>query len=174
MNKDDSYYLGKILKTCGSKGHLLAFLDVDTPVKYADLHTVFISVDNDRIPYFIKELELRHNKLAMIGFEDVNTIDEAKIFVGREMYLPANMLPPLRGKEFYYHEITGFSVIDNQHGDIGKVECVLDLPQQSLMQIVFGEKEILIPIVDEIVLKVDRRKKEIHILAPEGLIEIYL
>ena len=65
-------------------------------------------------------------------------------------------------------------MIDNQHGNIGKVEYVLDLPQQSLMQIVFGEKEILIPIVDEIVLKVDRRKKEIHILAPEGLIEIYL
>jgi 16S rRNA processing protein RimM len=38
----------------------------------------------------------------------------------------------------------------------------------------FNEKEILIPLVDEVILKVDRKKKELHIRAPEGLIDIYL
>jgi 16S rRNA processing protein RimM len=109
-----------------------------------------------------------------MGLEDVNSIEDARIFAGREMYLPASMLPPLKGKKFYYHEITGFTVNDEKFGMIGKVESVLDLPQQALMQVKHGEKEILVPMVDEVLLKVDRKKKEIHIRAPEGLIELYI
>ena len=174
MNNDDYYYLGKVLKTSGNKGHLLVFLDVDVPSNYTKISTVFIGIENDRIPYFVRELELKQNKLAMMGLEDVNSIEDAKIFAGREMYLPASMLPTLKGKKFYYHEITGFTVNDEKHGMIGKVESVLDLPQQALMQIRHGEKEILVPMVDEVLLKVDRKKKEIHIRAPEGLIDIYI
>ena len=174
MNKDDFYYLGKILKTYGSKGHLLVYFDVDYTKTYADLKTVFIGIDDDRIPYFIADLELKQNKLASIRFEDVETLEDAKIFPGHEMYLPASMLPQLKGKKFYYHEITGFTVFDEKRGNIGVLSSVLDLPYQSLMQIKNGEKEILIPLVDHILLKVDRKKKELYIRAPEGLIDIYL
>ena len=43
-----------------------------------------------------------------------------------------------------------------------------------LFAITFGEKEILLPISDEIILKVDRKKKTIEVRAPEGLVDIYL
>jgi 16S rRNA processing protein RimM len=90
------------------------------------------------------------------------------------MYLPITGLPPLNDNQFYYHEIIGYRVTDQTHGDIGIIEDVLDLPHQALFQIRFGEKEILIPVVDEIILKIDKRQKLLLIRAPEGLIEIYL
>jgi 16S rRNA processing protein RimM len=174
MNRDDFFYLGKILKTTGSKGHLLVFLDVDDPSRYKKLETVFIGIENDRIPFAISELELKHRNTARILFEDIHSDEEARICVGRELYLPSSMLPLLKGKKFYFHEIKGFTVIDKKHGKIGMVISVLDMPQQALMQIRHGEKEILIPVIDEILVSVDRKKKEIRIQAPEGLIEIYL
>ena len=174
MNKDDFFYLGKILKTYGSKGHLLIFLDVDDPVRYEKIKTVFIGIENDRIPFGIEELELRQKKSARIRFEDVHSAEDAEIFPGRELYLPVTMLPALKGKKFYYHEVIGFTVFDKKHGNIGTITSILDLPQQSLIQVQFGSREILIPLVDKVLLKVDRTKKEVHILAPEGLIEIYL
>jgi 16S rRNA processing protein RimM len=90
------------------------------------------------------------------------------------MYKPIAGLPVLKGKHFYYHEIKGFQVVDQNHGNIGVIDDILELPHQSLFQIRHGEKEILIPIVDEIIQKVDRRKKLLLIEAPAGLIEIYL
>jgi len=51
---------------------------------------------------------------------------------------------------------------------------VLDNHQQALLQVRFGEKEILIPAVDQIMKEIDRKKKIIYIEAPDGLIEIYL
>jgi 16S rRNA processing protein RimM len=104
----------------------------------------------------------------------VNTAEDAAVYTGREMYLPLDSLPPLKGKKFYYHEVKGFTVIDTVHGRIGTLVKVMDLPRQSLLQIAFNDKEILVPLVDEVIVKVDRKKKELHIHAPEGLIDIYL
>jgi 16S rRNA processing protein RimM len=174
MDKDDFFYLGKILKTYGSQGHLLIFLDVDDPVRYKNMETVFIGIENDRIPFSIEELELKQKNSAKIRFEDVHNAGDAEIFTGRELYLPVSMLPPLKGKKFYYHEVIGFTVFDKKYGNIGTITSILDLPQQLLMQIQYGSREILIPLVDKVLLKVDRSKKELHILAPEGLIEIYI
>ena len=174
MNRDDFFYLGKILKTNGSNGHLIVFLDVDDPVRYKNIETVFIGIENDRIPFAIREIELKHRNTARMLFEDIQSDEDAKIYVGRELYLPLSALLPLKGKRFYFHEITGFTVIDKNHGNIGTLASVLDMPRQSLMQIRHGSKEILVPLIDEVLVKVDREKKEIHIRAPEGLIEIYL
>ena len=174
MNKDDFYYLGKILKTYGNNGHVLAYLDVDDPVKYQKMESVYVGIDDDRIPFFIRSVELRLKNQAILLFEDTLTAEDAEIYEGRELYLPVSQLPQLEGNKFYYHEIAGFRVIDKAHGDIGYLKSVMDLPRQSLLQIQFGEKEILVPLTDEILLLVDRIKKELLIDAPEGLIEIYL
>ena len=174
MAKDDFFYLGKILKTHGNKGQVVVLLDVDTPEDYIELESVYLDLHGERIPFFIAGLELKHNRKAVVQFHDFNTIEDAMSLAGLEMYLPMETLPPLSENQFYFHEVIGFSVIDSTHGDIGLVEDIIELPHQSLFQIRHGEKEILVPVVDDIIVRVDRDKKQLLITAPEGLIEIYL
>ena len=174
MNKDDFYYLGKILKTHGNKGQVMVHLDVDDPDIYQKLESVYLDLHGERIPFFIASLELKHNRKAVVKFQDFDNLEDAESLQGLEMYLPITELPALKGNRFYYHEIVGFNVFDEVHGNIGVIDDILELPHQSLFQIRFGEKEILIPVVDEIIQKVDRRKKLLMIAAPPGLIEIYL
>jgi 16S rRNA processing protein RimM len=90
------------------------------------------------------------------------------------LYLPMSFLPPLTGKKFYYHEIKGFNVIDEVSGNIGIIENIIDHSGNALFVIINNGKEILIPITDEIIKKVDRLKKTIEVKTPEGLIEIYI
>ncbi len=174
MNKDDFYYLGKVLKTHGNKGQVMVHLDVDDPEVYHNLESVYLDLHGERIPFFIAGIELKHNRKAVVQFQDFDTIEDAESLQGLEIYLPVASLPILKGNQFYYHEIKGYQVVDLNHGPIGVIHDILELPHQSLFQIQFGEKEILIPIVDEIIHKVDRRKKLLMIEAPAGLIEIYL
>jgi 16S rRNA processing protein RimM len=174
MTKDDFYYLGKILKTHGNKGQVIVHLDVDDPANYLGLESVYLDLHGERIPFFIASLELKHNRKAVIKFHDFETLEDAESLPGLEIYLPIANLPLLKGNQFYYHEIIGFHVIDQKHGDIGIIGEILEMPQQSLFRILFGDKEILVPIVDEVIQKVDRKKKLLMIRAPEGLIEIYL
>jgi len=173
MNKDDFYYLGNITKPFGSKGQVVAYLDVDEPLQYKKLESVYLDLDGEWVPFFIEEIEFQSGSKVLFHFEGVNTSQDAAVYTGRKMYLPLTYLPPLKGKKFYYHEVKGFIVIDKVKGNIGTLVKVIDLPRQCLLQIAFGEKEILVPLLDEIILKVDRKKKELYICAPDGLIDFY-
>jgi len=174
MDREDFFYLGKILKPHGSKGDVLVLFDVDNPENYNGLDVVYLDLHGERVPFFIKNLELKHNQKAAVSFEDFDSPEDVEALIGLEMYLPAGALPKLSGKRFYYHEIKGFRVNDLNHGEIGIVKDILELPHQSLLQIMHRDKEILIPVVDEVIRKVDRRRRIMTIEAPAGLIELYL
>ena len=94
--------------------------------------------------------------------------------VGKSVYLPMEMLPKLSGKQFYFHEIVGFMVVDTEKGELGPISEVLEYPTQAILQVMKGKKEILIPILDQVIQNVDRDKKILTITAPEGLIDMYL
>lgn len=171
--ENDYFYLGKVLRPHGYKGGLKITLDVDDPKAYRDLDILFIEMKTKLIPHFIENIHIENNK-ANVKLQDVDTIEDAERYLNCSLFLPVRMLPALQGNRFYFHEVTGFRVIDEKHGEIGEIERVLDLPNNALFSIRHGEKEILVPIVDDILLYIDRSKKEISIRAPEGLIDIYL
>ncbi|MBP5547269.1 MAG: 16S rRNA processing protein RimM [Bacteroidales bacterium] len=172
MTQEQCYQLGKITKSFGFKGQVIFFLDVDTPEDYASLDAVFVEVKGNLVPYFIKEININGNK-AIVRFEDISA-EQALALVGCNLFLPLEMLPKLTGNKFYYHEIIGWSVIDSEKGDIGTIASVIDYPAQALFQIMKNEKEILVPIIDQVIKKVDREEKTIYIEAPNGLIDLYL
>ena len=76
--------------------------------------------------------------------------------------------------EFYYHEIIGFSVKDVSFGDVGVVSGVNDSNVQPLFEIDRNGTEILIPLIDRFIKKVDKENKVILLEVPNGLIELYL
>ena len=80
----------------------------------------------------------------------------------------------LGSKKFYFHEIVGFKVVDTAKGELGPITEVLEYPTQAILQVMKGKKEILIPILDQVIQSVDRNKKILTITAPEGLIDMYL
>ena len=174
MEKKDFYFLGKITKTSGYQGNLMFFFDVDDIRVYQNLEAVIIELDEELIPFAIESIAFKNNQPAFVSIVDIHSEKEATPLVGCDLYLPLKFLPPLKGTKFYYHELTGFSVIDAKMGNIGILESVLDQGPQAIFQIMNNKKEILIPITDEIVKKVDRQKKRILVDAPEGLIDIYL
>lgn len=174
MDKSELFELGKVLKTFGSRGEVVVFLDVDNPEKYRKLDSVFILFNHSLIPFFIEKLQLKPKNQAVVKFHDIDHPDDAAMFAGCSLFLPLSNLPKLSGNRFYYHEVVGFEVIDKSKGPVGKVRRILELPHQAMFEIEFGDKEILVPLVDEIIVKVDRKLKQLLIDAPEGLIDMYL
>ncbi len=174
MEKKEFYYLGKILKTFGNKGQLMVHLEVDEPEKYLNIESVYLDIYGERIPFFITAVELKSKNSAVFSFADVDSSDVAEEYIGKEMFLPLSSLPQLTGKQFYFHEVEGYTVVDKHFGELGTLLTILDIHHQALFQIKSGEKEVLIPVVDEVIINIDREKKVLTIEAPEGLIDIYL
>lgn len=172
MDIKDCFYLGKVTKPWGVKGQMVLFLDVDDPEEYLDLDSAFVEVKGQLVPHFFHIDSLNGNK-AVVTFEELSPA-EAQSLAGRDLYLPLSVLPKLEGNKFYFHEVTGFKVVDSEKGDIGVLEQVIDYPAQPLFQVMKNGVEILIPIIDEVIDKVDREQKTLFITAPKGLIDLYL
>lgn len=174
MKKDDCFLVGRFIKTHGFKGELNIKLDVDYPEEYSEMESTFVEINKELVPFFFESFRLKQNGIATVKVEGVTSDVDAQKLVRKNLYLPLDLLPQLTGNKFYYHEIKGFKALDTEAGIIGTIEGVLDGNAQDIFQINNGKKEILIPIVDEFIISVDREKKEILINAPEGLIEFYL
>jgi 16S rRNA processing protein RimM len=173
MNIDDCFQLGFIVKTHGVKGQVVAFFDVDYPEDYEDLESVFLEQGGRLVPFFIETMESQPKGRYIIRFEDIKTIEQAEKLRNTPLYLPLDELPELEEDQFYFHEVIGYQVVDVNHGELGTVKEFYDLPQQQLMAMNYMDQEMLIPVMDEILLRADHTAKVLHISLPEGLLEIY-
>ena len=174
MQKEDCFYLGKIVKKYSFKGEVLAKLDTDQPELYANLDAVFVAVKNSFLPFFIESAQLHKSDLLRLKFEEVNTEEDADYLIKSELYLPLDLLPKLEGNKFYFHEIIDFKVVDENFGEVGRIIRINDSTAQALFVIDREGLEILIPMNDEFIKKVDRANKTIHVATPEGLIDLYI
>jgi len=173
MDKKDFYYLGKITKLFGYKGEVIFYFDVDDVTEYRNLDAVFIDVNGALIPFLIEKLRLHQGSTAVVRIQDVEDIEAAQRLINAELYLPLSTLPKLDGKKFYFHEIIGYTVVDAEAGVVGVVEEVNDQSAQALLVIKEGYREVLFPIVDELIDRLDRKEKKIYVRFPEGLLDLY-
>ncbi|WP_298898382.1 ribosome maturation factor RimM [uncultured Psychroserpens sp.] len=174
MQKKDCFFLGKIVKKYSFKGELLVKLDTDEPNLYEHMDSVFVDLRNNLVPFFIESSQLHKSELLRIKFEDVDTEEDADALIKSDLYLPLEFLPKLDGDKFYFHEIIGFKVEDKSFGHVGIIKSVNDSTAQSLFEIDRNGIEILIPMNDEFITKVDKNSKTIYVETPEGLIDLYL
>ena len=174
MRKEDCFYLGKIAKKFSFKGEVLLYLDTDEPELYENMESVFVEFNKNLVPFFIENSSLHKNDFLRVQFEDVDSEEEADSILNCDVYLPLNMLPKLSGNKFYFHEVIGFEIEDKRVGIFGKIVSINDSSAQPLFEVLNGEVEILIPMIDQFLVKIDRENKKVIMDLPEGLVEMYL
>lgn len=173
MTKEECFYLGRVAKTHGIKGEITIKLDVDDPSAYHGMKYFFLEINKVLTPFFVEKITDSGDKF-FVSIQDVKTVEAASALTGKSVYLPLELLPKLSGKQFYYHEVKGFMLIDTEKGELGPINDIIEYPTQAIIQVQKDGKEILIPILEHVIQKVDRKAKKLYVTAPEGLIEMYL
>ncbi len=174
MQKKDCFYLGKIARKHSFKGEVVIALDTDEPELYQNMDAIFVDMSNNLLPFFIEKSLLQKGNKLRVKFEDINSEAEAEAILKHDVYLPLNLLPKLEGNKFYYHEVIGFIMNDINYGEVGEIVGINDSTAQPLFEVKKGEIELLIPMIDNFIQKVDRKNKAIVVETPEGLIDMYL
>lgn len=174
MTKEQCFYLGKVAKKFSFKGELLIYLDTDDISSCKELESVFVDFNNTLVPFFIEASSIHKNQFMRVKFEDVDNEEQANELLNKEVYLPLELLPELNDNQFYYHEIIGFEVVDKHHGSIGVIKNINDSSIQPLLEIEFNSKEILIPLQDAFIDRIDKLNKKFYVNTPNGLVDLYL
>lgn len=173
MHKKDCFYLGKIVGKFSFKGEVLIKLDTDNPEDFLEEESVFVEIHKNLIPFFIEKSNLQKGLLLRVKFEDIDAEEEAEELIDAEVYLPLSRLPKLEEDQFYYHEVIGFKMVDKNQGELGRLKSVNDTTPQHLFIIDYKGKEVLVPITDAFIEKIDKANQTIYLDLPDGLVELY-
>ena len=174
MRVEDCFYIGTVVSKYSFKGEVLLKLDTDEPELYYSIDTLFLDQNKALVPYFVDKSSMHKPGLLRLKLEDVVSEEDANLIVKSKAYLPLSELPALTGNKFYYHEVIGFTVKDKALGDIGVISNVNEQTAQATLEIDIKGKKALIPIVDDIILSVNRAEKILYVNTPPGLIDLYI
>lgn len=173
MEKNQFSYVGKIVKTFGYKGELMAHIEDSFCKKIEKTEFVFVDIQHERVPFFIVSAENQNKNIFLIRLEDIDDQETAQQFSGSGLYI-YEPIKNKKAKNTELKDLVGFEVVDHKFGIVGKIEQILELPQQFIMQIFKDKKEILIPFNEDIVKDIDAKHQTINIKAPDGLIDFYM
>lgn len=114
----------------------------------------------------------QHKQFDLLTFEEVGSLNEAEQLKESILKVEKEHLGSLDEGEFYFHEIIGCEVYDEEDKLIGQIKEVLT-PGANDVWVVGrkGKKDALIPYIPSVVKTVDISSKKVHIEVMEGLID---
>ncbi len=164
--------IGKLSTTHGVKGHLVLFHELSQPKEMLPWPALMLEVNtNSFIPYFIEEIKLNGDEGAMIKFEGVNTIEDAKFFTGCNVYAsPLVKVKSLKVNEWL--ALIGYSVLHEQKL-VGLINDFINNNGQELFSVATENGDLYIPVHDTFIKQVLPQKKQIVVQLPEGYLDTF-
>lgn len=174
MKINECVCIGFIASAKGYEGKIKVILKNDFRNSITNKQFVFVEINKKPVPFFIEEiLPDGHNSLT-VKLEDINSVTQANELNSFSLYLPANKVRKKKSDKHEYKIFIGYDVYCTSAGSLGKITDIIIMPQQYMAKIFYKNKEILIPLNENIIKKVDDKNKIISLELPSGLLELYL
>jgi 16S rRNA processing protein RimM len=164
--------IGKLVATFGVKGEVVLQHHLGKKTSLKDLETIFVEVKKDELlPYFLEATRIKSDDELFLKIEGIDTKEQAQKIMQKQLWLTQNDFDKYAAKSAPI-TLLGFHVI-NEGEDLGEILEVIEQPHQVLCRIDLNGKEALIPVHEGSLLKIDKKKKLLHVELPEGLLDIY-
>ena len=111
-----------------------------------------------------------HKNLVLIKFTDLDDPSLAQGLIGSKLEVPMYDIPDLPQGFYYHFQIHGLAVVDKQIGSIGQVVDILNTGSNDVYVVDYSGKEVLIPAIKNVILKVDIENHLITVDLPDGLL----
>lgn len=167
------FKIGKLVAVHGLKGELLFKHELGKKTSLKGLQAIFIEEKkNSFLPWFIETTKIKTEEEIYLKLEGINTREAAIKLTQKEIWLPEADFKKFAAKTAPAG-LLGYSII-NKNEPLGKILELIKQPHQLLCRLDIKGKEVLIPLHEESLQKVDHKKKEVLVTLPDGLLEIYL
>jgi 16S rRNA processing protein RimM len=163
--------LGRISKVSGFEGAVTVKLERIFSGELPHTGPVFLEIEGRPVPFFIEDSDYPGADLIRFKFSGYDTPEAVSRFVGCRVFLTGPGAPAEKDEDLYL--LTGFAVISGKGEGMGTITGIIENPAQLLLSITTpGKKELLVPFHEDLILKIDRKKRIIKMEIPDGLTEI--
>ena len=165
--------VGKIVNTHSLKGEVKVISSTDfEEERFKKGSKLLITRGNQLIREVVVESYRNHKNFLLVKFEEIDSVEEAEKLKNLQIKIDSDEVGELEENEFYFHEIIGCQVFDENDKNLGEIIDILT-PGANDVWVIKGEngKEILIPYIEDVVKQIDITNKKVNIEVMEGLID---
>ncbi|MBC7947646.1 MAG: 16S rRNA processing protein RimM [Chitinophagaceae bacterium] len=167
------FKIGKLVTVVGLKGELLLKHTLGKRSSLKGLQAIFIEDKKDSfIPWFVVDTKIKSPEETYILLDGIDSREAAAKLAQREVWLTEPDFKSFASKSAPV-SLLGYAII-NGKDPLGNILEVIEQPHQILCRLDIGGKEVLIPLHESSLEKIDHKKKQVHVTLPDGLLEIYL
>lgn len=167
------FNIGKIAAVHGLTGELLLLHELGKKTSLKGLQAIFIEEKKGSfIPWFIESTKIKNEEEIYIRLEGISTREAAQNLVQKRIWFTEADYKKFASKSSPAN-LLGYHIINNKE-IIGEILEVIEQPHQLICRLQIKGKEVLIPLHEDSLQKVDHRKKEVRVELPEGLLDVYL
>ena len=172
-SKDDLVVVGRVRRPTGIKGAVLVEVYSGIPNRFVVGDVVIAN----GIGYEVVDTG-KSGGSAKLTFDGIDSIDKASILRDAELSVPAESLPENPPGVYYHYEIIGISVVTVDGQELGALTEILETGSNDVFIIrpkntAQDEKkspEILVPVLDGVIVKVDQEARVMTIDLPDGIL----
>lgn len=165
--------IGKLVSVFGLKGELILHHHLGKKTSLKDLELIFLEEKKgEMLPHFIEKTKIKNESEIYLKLEGTDSKEKARTMLQKEVWLREEDFSRYAGKSAPI-SLVGFRIIDNGK-DLGEVIEVMEQPHQTICRLEIDGREVLIPITEGFLRQIDRKNRQVKVVLPEGLLEIYL
>jgi len=162
--------IGDIVGTHGLRGDLRIRLKSGDPDLLLTMKTICLRLPTGKVANIEITRQILHKGRVLMRLQGYDSIDLAEQIVGSLVLLAEEMLPDLHDDEYYWGQLEGLQVVDQQRGEVGKLQQLLSTAAHDTYVVNGCFGEILIPAVHQFVLEIDLKAGVMRVDLPDGLI----
>jgi 16S rRNA processing protein RimM len=167
------FKIGKLVATYGFKGELVLKHEFGKKTSLNGLQNIFIEDKKDSfLPWFIESSKIKNEEEVYLKLEGLDTKETAARLAAKEVWVTEADMKKFTAKSAPLN-LLNYTIISEKRS-LGTILEIIEQPHQLLCRIEINEKEVLVPLNESTIKKIDHKKKEVIVELPEGLLEIYL
>lgn len=152
--------VGRVVGVFGLRGHVKITPLTDYPERFEPGESLWLEgKDVEIIDSHWSKSQVR------VLFRGVGSMEQAQALIGKILKIPLDERPELEEDEFYFNELVGLDVIDQDGNPVGKVTDIQMAPAHDLL--IVGD--IVVPCVREFILDVDLDKGLVQVKLIPGM-----
>ncbi len=162
--------VGKIINTHGLRGDVKVVAWTDSPEDFEDIPVVYIKKKTGNEKLTVSKIKYQKNNL-IVKFKEINDINEAEKYKGLIIYADRDDLWELEDGVYYIADLIGLDVYD-ESGKIGVIADVFNTGANDIYDVKRdGKKNLLLPVIDDVVKEIDIKNGRVIVHVMEGLDE---
>lgn len=112
----------------------------------------------------------KHKQNILLRLAGRENLSAAESLVGASVWMAKTDLPELDDEQYYWSDLEGLEVDDQQQGVLGRVVGMFATAAHDILEVDSPAGEILIPAIEPFLVQIDREAGQLQVNLPEGLV----